>query len=658
MGFLDRKKIPENDKRFLFRQEHLTSIKYAISNFINNRDVYYPSFFYIEGAEGSGKSWLVNQVSSLFKTPVLAGALEVNLDTKNIVLSEALSVVNFIVQLRNAIVNKEPYLEQAFVQFDQAYRNFLNGTLSDEGGLAEVPPQQQKEAPKIKSMLQEKDAEKARLAEQEKIRKQEEALQREKEAQQAKNSLRASDAKSRLASLRSKGMPTKENTATITVNSKENDSLIPGKSALQKQESEQSIQPTQIHSAKKQVGGFNATASAYTPLGSFGEKEIPKNRRGEADVKAIAKNLTSTIESLKKGNVKPVDYKSILLKKFLMAFDAVCNNRKVVLIIDSFEKIQPLYGFFFNVFMKNVRTEFILIIASQTDMERELKERYDTNMMYMYMQNFSYLEIEEYIKKNIVISEPSVIESINDLTGGLPSALSLISGAFQNFKGDVFKIMKFLGAAAEEEKTLRYITVITLDHLPAHDKKIIVLLSIVREVNLELIESIAGVFNAKNLLQTLAEKYSFVEERGLPEIIKKFTRTYAKHEMPNLYEEIHRLAHEFFRNKVDDEPDNKEYIIDDLYYHFRVNEEEAYLNLLSVISNYINTDVSFCEEAIQGISFVGLSKEMRNRLTILKDSLPYVILKDHRKTLPLLEAISQVQRRAQNTGSMQLLDGF
>ncbi|MBC7476032.1 MAG: hypothetical protein H7263_17250, partial [Candidatus Sericytochromatia bacterium] len=101
MGFLDKKKIPEHDKRFLFRQEHLTSIKYAINNFVNNTSAYYPNIFYIEGPEGSGKSWLLNQVSILSNTPIINGAMEVKLETKNIVLSETLGVVNFIVQLRN-----------------------------------------------------------------------------------------------------------------------------------------------------------------------------------------------------------------------------------------------------------------------------------------------------------------------------------------------------------------------------------------------------------------------------------------------------------------------------------------------------------------------------------------------------------------------------
>ncbi|MBC7474749.1 MAG: hypothetical protein H7263_10700 [Candidatus Sericytochromatia bacterium] len=590
--------------------------------------------------------------------------MEVKLETKNIVLSETLGVVNFIVQLRNAIVNKDSNLEQAFVTFDKAYQNFLNGVLSDDNESSTQSSVKEPVKSNTRSLLQEKEAEKIRLREQERTRKQEEEiliLQREKEEQQAKIANRSGDAKSRLASLRSKTLVHKEQVNTLVINSKENSSLVPGH-LPKPQLNETFIQPTQQpHTVKQQTGGLNMTVSAYTPLSSFSEKEIPKNRKGEADVKAIAKNLTSTLDLLKKGNVKPVDFKSILLKKFLQAFDLVCHNRKLVLTIDSFEKIQPLYSFFFNVFLKNIKSEFILLIGSQSDMERELKEKYDTNIMYIYMQNFTYIEIEEYIKKNHVMSEPSIIESIHGLTNGLPSAMSLINGAFQNFKGDVFKIMKFLGSFNEEdEKTLRYINVVTLDNLPVHDKKMIILLAIIREPNFELIESIAGVFNAKNLLQNLSDKYSFIEEKGLTELLKKFTRTYAKHEMPNLYEEIHQLAYDFFSKKVDFEPDNKNYITNDLYYHFRVNEHSAYLNLLGVIANYLGTDVSFCEELIQSISLVGLSKEMKNLLSILKDSLPYVILKDHKKTLPLLEAISRIQKSGQlnNSNSMQLLDGF
>jgi hypothetical protein len=183
------------------------------------------------------------------------------------------------------------------------------------------------------------------------------------------------------------------------------------------------------------------------------------------------------------------------------------------------------------------------------------------------------------------------------------------------------------------------------------------LLALIRKVDFALVENITGVFNAKNLLMSLSEKYSFVEENGLPEFIKRFTRTYAKHDMPSLYEEIHRHAFEYFSERVERDPKNQELMIDNFYYHFRVNEESAYMSLLSVISYYISVDIVFCEELIHGIASVGVSKEMRNRLNVLKDSFPYVILKDYKKTLPLLEAISELQKVSHFT-SMQLLDGF
>lgn len=667
MGFLENKKSPEHDKRFLFRQENLGSLKYALQNFVSNQNVYYPNLFYIEGAEGSGKSWLTNQVINLTKeNNILSTAMTVKVDCEKIILSEVLGLINFMTKTRDAIIDKEPELKTIFTNFDQAYENFLNGSLSEDNGDLKPVPMPQKEILKTRSLLQEKEAQKIKDMESEKQRKieeEEERIKKEKELQQAKTASKANDAKSRLASLRSQGgYGAKVNappsvTQNVTINSKQNAQLIPGKTAIAKEEEVEQISP-EINNAtsKQKTGSLNMTIGAYTPFSTYSEKELPRTKGGKADVKAIAKDLTSTIDALKKGNVKAVDYKTIILRKFLQAIDIISNNRKLVLIFDNFEKIQPIFNFFFNTFLKNLRTEMIVILASQSDMERELKEKYDTSLLYIYLQNFTYFEVEEYIRKNQTISEPGIIESIHELTGGSPLSLAMVNGIFQNFKGDIFKIMKFLGAANEDEKSLRYLNVVMLDFLPPHDKKMIILLAIIRSINFELIENIAGVFNARNLIQSLSEKYSFIEENGLPETLKKYTRTYAKHEATNLFEEIHRLAHEYYSNKVLEEPENRDYMLEDLYYHFRVDEEGAYINLLSVLAKYLSNDVTFCEEALITVLNINITKEMKNRLTILKDSLPFTILKDHKKTLPLLEAISQLQRRS--TGGMQILEGF
>jgi hypothetical protein len=625
VGFLESIKLPEQDRRFLFRQEFLSSIKYSISSFSKGSKGYYPNLFYLEGEEGNGKTWLLNQVGIICKDRTLAlNATSVRFESKTVILSDVLGIVNFLVQLRHAVVNSDPTLEPAFAKFDDSYKAFLNGTLSDDnsGGAISIPEVKTAEAPVVKQ-VQEEDPRAKQLRE-------------NAATDKAKTMSRAGDAKSRLASLRSSLNPNSKPPATATtkvttIETKENPPtgtpLIPGHVAKAPEPAPQNIPTTQPHSVAKKP--LTSQTTAYSSFNSISEKEIPRKRSGEADVKAIAKNITSALEALKRGVVKQVDYKSILLKRFLQAFDAVCNHRKIVLLIDEFEKLQPIFNFFFNVFLKNLRTEFILVIASQLDMEKELKEKYDTNLHYMYMYNFNFFNIDEYLRKFYVTSEPSIVEEVLELTKGSPIGLALVGGAFQNFKGDAFKTMKFLGAKAEGEKDLRHINVITLDSLPAHDKKVIILLSLIKTINYELIEHIAGVFNAENLIQSLAQKYPFVEETGIHDLVKRFTRTYAKYETTSLYEEIHRLAFNYFKNKLEEEPNNKEYILDSLYYQFRMNEDGAYTNLLAYISQFISTDVHFCEELVHGIALVGISKEMRNRIATLKDSLPYVILKDY-----------------------------
>lgn len=624
MGFLDKKKIPENDKKFFFRQEYLATFKYGLYNFSRSSNCYYPYIYYLEGDEGSGKTWILNQVSLFCKDKNIApSVIDIRFEAKNVILSEVLGIVNFLVQFRNLLVQKEPQFGTVFSKFDEAYRNFLLGTLTDEQIYEKIPAE--------KEIISNIDT-----------------SENEREDDK-KNSFKANDAKSKLASLRAKASPQKVSSQPPQ------QKTAPLKPSPLHKELFQNAKPEEKKPSPSLKLSSAQVSSAYVPLNTLTDKELPRTKSGKADIKAIAKNLTNTVESLKKAPLKVVDYKAILFKKFLQAFDLICSNRKVVIIIDDFEKLQPIYNFFFNAFLKNARTEFLLVLSSQIDMERELKAKFDTNICYMYLQNFTFIEIEEYLNKQSLISEPSIIEAIIELTNGYPVGLSLIASAFHNFKGDVFRIMQLLEAPTEEFKNIRNVNAVTLDHLPQHDKKLIILLSIIRKIDPELIENIAGVFNAQKLIQNLSEKYSFVEEAGLPDMIKRFTKTYAKHETTSLYDEIYRRAYEFYAEKLENDPKNKEYMIDSIYYHFRVNEDSAYKELLSIISVFISSDINFCEELLHGISSSGISKEMRDLIQILKDSIPYVVLKDYKKTLPLLRAISELQKASP---TMNILDSF
>ncbi len=618
MGFLENKKIPDSDKRFLFRHDTLSSVKYSISNFIDSSNAYYPNIFYIEGADGTGKTWFTNQIS-LYCKNINKPNLAINLEAKDIVYSEVTGIINFLFALRNAIVEKNKDFKNNFEKFDIAYKNFLAGTISDDGTFQEIKIDIKEDSEPVKVSFNTDDDE-----------------------------VKPKVQKINPASLKSSGnianKPLMSKPTTSTIVSKPVTSLI-------KKEGE-SLVPI-----KRGTGPLNASAlSAYGSLNTFSEKEVPKKKSGQADVRAIAKTLNSVVDSIKKTPVKTVDFKSILFRKFLEGFESITSKNKLILIIDEFEKIQPLQNFFFNIFLKTLKNEIIVAVAGQSDMERMLKDRFDTALQYIYISNFGYLHLEEYFKKFHVLSDPSVVDAVYELTSGTPLALSMVGSAFQNFKGDVFKIMKYLSINEEEEKSLRYINVITLDSIPQNERKIMILLSLIRNVDYDLIEHIAGVFNAKNLLVTLAEKYYYIDPvKGMHETIKKFTRTYAKHEMTNLYEEIYRLSYDYFKSKIENESTNKEYITDFIYYQIRVNEDVGYTVLLSYISQFIAIDISFCESLVNNISGTGVSKELRTKLENLRDCFPYVILKDHKKTLPLLEAIAEMQNR---NPAMNLLDSF
>lgn len=619
MGFLENKKIPDSDKRFLFRHDSLAAIKYSISNFINTNKVYYPNLFYIEGADGTGKTWLLSQVELYIKNLNTDNFL-IKLETKDIIYSDVTGVINFLYNLKNTIVSKNSEYEKSFEKFEIAYKSFLDGTLTDDGGYSEIKIDSKEEVEPVKISFN-------------------------------NNNDDDEKPKAQIQRIDPRALKTQPQTKQLAAGRPLINTVQPKTNPLaNRKEGEVSVAPV------KGTSQLNTAVSAYNSLHSFSEKEVPKKKSGQADVRAIAKTLTNVVDSIKKTPVKTIDFKSILFRKFLDAFESVAENNKVILLIDEFEKIQQLQGFFFNSFLKNLKNEIIVVVAGEADMEKILKQRYDTNLGYIYISNFGYLHLEEYFKKFHVLSDPSVVEAVFELTDGTPLGLSMVGSAFQNFKGDVFKIMKYLSIPEEEEKSLRYINVITLDSMPQNERKVIILLSLLRNVDYDLIEHISSVFNAKSLLKTLSEKYYFLDPiKGLHETIKKYTRTYAKHEMTNLYEEIYRLSLDYFKEKIKEDSDNKENIIDYIYYQIRVNEDIGYTLLLGYISQFVSIDINFCEQIIQNISGTGISKEVRNKLNSLKESFPYIILKDHRKTLPVLEAIAEMQNR---NPAMNLLDMF
>ncbi|MFN8671959.1 MAG: hypothetical protein U0457_07750 [Candidatus Sericytochromatia bacterium] len=616
MGFLDNKKIPDTDKRFLFRHDTLSSIKYSISNFIEGNKCYYPNIFYIEGADGTGKTWFLNQLPLYSKTLKKDHVL-VNLDVKDIVYSEVTGIINFLKTLRNALVEVNSEFESNFEKFDNSLKNFFAGTLVDDGTYHEIKIESKEETEPVKISFNTEEEE-----------------------------VKPKVQKINPASLKSPSTPANK---PLVSKSTAVTSIQPKVNPLAKNES--SFAP------RKGTGPLNSSAlSAYGSLNTYSEKEVPKKKSGQADVKAIAKTINNVVDNMKKTVVKTVDFKSILFRKFLEGFEQITSKHKIILTIDEFEIIQELQNFFFNIFLKNLKHEIIVVIAGQADMERVLKEKFDTSLQYIYISNFGYLHLEEYFKKFHVLSDPSVVDAVFELTSGTPLALSLVGSAFLNFKGDVFKVMKYLSLDEVDEKTLRYINAITLDAIPQNERRVVVLLSLIRNIDYDLIEHISGVFNAKNLLQTISEKYAFIDpKKGMHDTLKKFTRTYAKHEMTNLYDEIYRLSLEHFRNKIEENPVDKETITDYIYYQIRVNEDIGYTLLLSYISEFIATDISFCEILINDISGTGLSKELRAKFDKLRDCFPYVILKDHKRTLPLLEAIAEMQNR---NPSMNILDSF
>lgn len=618
MWFLENKKIPDSDKRFLFRHDSITAIKYSISNFINSNNIYYPNLFYIEGADGTGKTWLLSQVELYSRNHPSENFL-IKLETKDIIYSEVTGAINFLYNLRNTIVSKNQNYEKTFEKFDTAYKSFLAGTLTDDGGYSEIKIDSKEDVEPVKVSFSNND-----------------------DDEKPKNQIQRIDPKALKTQPQAKQMAAGRPLIN-TVQPKANPLAT-------RKEGEVSVSP------RKGTGQLNTAVSAYNSLHSYSEKEVPKKKSGQADVRAIAKSLTNVVDSIKKTPVRTIDFKSILFRKFLDAFETITENNKFILLIDEFEKIQQLQSFFFSSFLKNLKNEVIVVVAGEADMEKILKQRYDTNLGYIYISNFGYLHLEEYFKKFHVLSDPSVVEAVYELTEGIPLGLSMVGSAFQNFKGDVFKIMKYLSIPEEEEKSLRYINVITLDSMPQNERKVIILLSLLRNVDYDLIEHISSVFNAKSMLKTLSDKYYFLDPiKGLHETLKKYTRTYAKHEMTNLYEEIYRLSLDYFKDKITQDPDNRENIIDYIYYQIRVNEDIGYTILLGYVSQFVAIDINFCEHIIHNISGTGISKELRNKLNSLRESFPYIILKDHKRTLPVLEAIAEMQNR---NPAMNLLDTF
>lgn len=430
-----------------------------------------------------------------------------------------------------------------------------------------------------------------------------------------------------------------------------------------KKSAPQLTQPTQIHKitpSKTFSPGTPSVSSsqlkaAYTPLGNI---EITKLKSGQIDIQAIAKNLTQAIESLKKDTKKEtiIDIKSVLLNLFSLAIDRISNVRRIVLIIDSYEEFEENDKWFRGKFLNSFRKELIIIISGKNDLTREYKNNFEKLVNCLYIREFTLFETENYLREFISLNDPTIISGVYTLSKGLPISISMLSGAIKSFRGNESKIKEFLEYPQEmEDKLIKYIIYIMLDYIPKGDRNLLILLSYLRKFDENLFAELSGVLNPQKTLEKLATNYTFINTRNykLHDLVKKTIRIYTKKELPEVYQEINQDALDYYSDRLRENPEDTNFLIDALYYYFHIEEDMAYKHLLMTISHYLQTNIDFCEVLTNAMMDCQIKKETKINIKNISESLVHFRHRDYKGSQTLLEAISKIQ---QESSKLQFLE--
>lgn len=285
-------------------------------------------------------------------------------------------------------------------------------------------------------------------------------------------------------------------------------------------------------------------------------------------------------------------------------------------------------------------------MAGENDLSKTYLADFDNLAYCIALSPFTVFDTEMYLSLYGGIADPKVVVSTHRLAAGNPLVVSLINGAFQNMKTTPAKMMTFVEWPEEDygDQMNKYIAYIMMDETAKGDQNLLALLAIVRKFESQLFQNLAGILNPKRTLENLAKKYTFVQDSGeMSEWVKVTLRGYAKKEMPALYQEVNQGAYEFFSERVREDPENADLLVDAMYYYFHLSPDAAYTHLIHLVSHYLSANIDICDRLCAEVLYCAIPPEMKNNIRALARSLGYYRKKDPKGSQYVLQVISTVE---------------
>ena len=297
------------------------------------------------------------------------------------------------------------------------------------------------------------------------------------------------------------------------------------------------------------------------------------------------------------------------------------------------------------VFLTAFQREIVVAIAGQDNLHDVFNQSFGKVSACVRLRPFNAFETGLYLKQNNRLQDPTLLQAAQDLTGGVPVALAMISSAFQHTvnRSTPAQLLEFLAFPEVDygDQMDKYIAYISLDEFPATDKNMLATIAILRDFQPELFQQLSGVMNVKRTLEHLSQRYPFVSPTGhMSAFVSRTLRGYFKQELPTLFTEINQGAYAYYMELIRAHPDEAALFFESLYYYFHLNPHKAYQNFVQLISHYLHKDLDMCDEVCQAALEASIPKSWREEVERIAEGLGGFRKKDAKSSQVVLAAIS------------------
>lgn len=393
----------------------------------------------------------------------------------------------------------------------------------------------------------------------------------------------------------------------------------------------------------------NATSSAYATMAGL-------QGAGNRSVQSIARSVNRNMQAVQAGQhptamrgpatqMTTPEVLNELLDLFVKAVDKISTSYPVLFVLDHYEKFAHHDAWFRQHFLMAFQRELVVAIGSQENLHEAFKQSFGKVASCVRLRPFNVFETGLYLKQNNRLQDPALVQAVQDLTGGVPVALAMVSSAFQHTinRSTPAQLKEFLAYPDVDygDQIDKYIAYISLDEFPTTDKNMLATLAIMRDFQPELFQQLSGVLNVKRTLEHLAQRYPFVTPNGhMSDFVSRTLRGYFKQELPSLFTEINQGAYAYYMELIQAHPDEASLFFESLYYYFHLDAHKAYQNFIQLVSHYLHKDLDMCDEVCLAALEASIPKSWREEVLRIVEGLGGFRKKDAKSSQVVLAAIS------------------